>query len=448
MRGSQKALALAIFIVLVSPVIYLRPATALEVRVVPDDYASIQQAIDHTNSGGTVFVRNGIYSEDIIVTKPINLVGESVSQTILNGTGSVVTVTDTSNVNVNNFTIVTPKILYDDRKHGYPHMGEYGIYLGDNSTQSRITDNRIINTKYGVYISSTSGNSVTNNLFIDHGTAINLYESASNVISGNTIANSTRGIFLQRSSNNQILANTIINQTADGIVALGTQGESKGQSTYNSIEANQIAFCGDHSIRLYDSAFNNVTENNIWNCSRMALASASFNFVISNLIVNSYDGLEVNIADSNIISANRILNSRYGGIVTMNTSNNEIRGNKITGCETGINLDYSTNNLVYANDISNAQSAYSFFGTNGSYPFNTPLSEFHPITDPVPPIRPIPEVNITGYAFPNSNPPKSTTPSMTPIILVVLITILLVASAIAFRQHNRNNKFTSARAKE
>ncbi len=45
--------------------------------VVPDDYSTIQAAINAANPGDLITVRNGIYPEGIIVNKTVSLSGEN-----------------------------------------------------------------------------------------------------------------------------------------------------------------------------------------------------------------------------------------------------------------------------------------------------------------------------------------------------------------------------------
>ena len=41
--------------------------------VVPDDYVSIQEAIDNALNGDTIFVKNGVYSEPVEIHKPLTI---------------------------------------------------------------------------------------------------------------------------------------------------------------------------------------------------------------------------------------------------------------------------------------------------------------------------------------------------------------------------------------
>mgnify|MGYP003887738503 CR=1 FL=1 len=47
--------------------------------VVPDDYPSIQSAINAADSGDEIYVKSGIYYENLIINKSISLIGEDLS---------------------------------------------------------------------------------------------------------------------------------------------------------------------------------------------------------------------------------------------------------------------------------------------------------------------------------------------------------------------------------
>ena len=53
--------------------------------IVPDDYPTIQEAINNANNGDTIFVRVGTYYENLVVDKSITLTGENKETTIIDG---------------------------------------------------------------------------------------------------------------------------------------------------------------------------------------------------------------------------------------------------------------------------------------------------------------------------------------------------------------------------
>ena len=74
----------------------------------PGNYTRIQDAINASSDGDTVFVYNGTYYENVVVDKSINLIGEDKNITIIDGNGSrdVILLTRFSEgVTINGFTI-------------------------------------------------------------------------------------------------------------------------------------------------------------------------------------------------------------------------------------------------------------------------------------------------------------------------------------------------------
>ncbi len=72
----------------------------------PNNYSKIQDAIDNANEGDTVFVYGGIYEENLIVDKSIQLTGENRDTTVIDGGGSgdVVRIT-ADGITLSDFTI-------------------------------------------------------------------------------------------------------------------------------------------------------------------------------------------------------------------------------------------------------------------------------------------------------------------------------------------------------
>ena len=56
----------------------------------PNNYTTIQAAINDANTGDTIFVFNDSspYKENIVIRKSVNLVGENRFSTVINGSGS------------------------------------------------------------------------------------------------------------------------------------------------------------------------------------------------------------------------------------------------------------------------------------------------------------------------------------------------------------------------
>jgi nitrous oxidase accessory protein NosD len=112
--------------------------------VVPDDYPTIQEAINNASEGDTIFVRSGMYNENVVVNKGVSLIGENSSNTIIDGMNKDVTVWVQSwNVSVSGFTIAG----------GY--VGSVFVYLNEGGYfvplwRVVIKDNLICNSSWGI----------------------------------------------------------------------------------------------------------------------------------------------------------------------------------------------------------------------------------------------------------------------------------------------------------
>jgi parallel beta-helix repeat protein len=206
------------------------PPTSYIIRV-PIDLPTIQEAISVAGSGYTIFVYNGTYHERLGITKPLLLIGEDPTATIIDGggNGDVVSV-GADNVVVQNFTI---------RNSGTDYSSA-GISI-DNDGRSWYYGNALI-----------SGNVITNNGWW----GIQFYYSSDNIVLENNITNNANGIILYSSRNNTISGNNITSNSGNGV--------QFSESGDNNVFENDIENNGDCGIGFYTtSSDNTITGNNL-----------------------------------------------------------------------------------------------------------------------------------------------------------------------------------------
>jgi len=239
--------------------------------IVPDDYSSIQEAINAAGDGDTIFVRNGTYYENVVVNKSISLIGEDRINTIIDGnrTGTVVHII-ANNVSIKRFTI----------QNAGSHVGLYfsGIYL-DSKNNCNITGNSILDSDYGVRIRYSSNNTVSGNMInCSHG--ISLQWSSNNTVCGNNVTTSEwYSIWLDYSSENVVSRNIVTNGDYYGIRLYSS---SNNVLRKNSMTNNRYNF------HITDSSHNTFTGNDIAdNDYGMFLVSSSNNTIYPNNFINN-----------------------------------------------------------------------------------------------------------------------------------------------------------------
>lgn len=174
--------------------------------IVPDDYLTIQKAINSSNDGDTIYVKAGTYYEHVVVNKTVSLLGESSESAIIDGnrTGNVVSIT-ANNVCIKNFTV---------QNSGY---GDEEGCIYTDSSGAIIWGSKIVSHHIGIYLKSASYFNVTSNTIIGGSYAgIILYGVDHGILMYNEIINSgTHGIDLDEASN-IIIANNLITNNANG----------------------------------------------------------------------------------------------------------------------------------------------------------------------------------------------------------------------------------------
>jgi len=230
---------------------------------------TINEGICNVSAGGTVLVFNGTYYENIIVNKPVYLIGEDKGNTVIVGRlyAHVIHIS-ADYVSLTGFTILSD---WEDEPM-------YGVFLNANHTT--ITDNNIKTDESSIVLYSSRNNTITDNTISDTNGAISLTYSDNNTIIGNTISNNNIAIELHISSNNTIADNYITSNNYTGLF-------------------------------LHTSCNTNIiTGNNIEN--------------------NGWDGVEIYYSSSNIIARNNIsMNNEWGIGISSNSKNNYIYHNNL-----------------------------------------------------------------------------------------------------------------------
>ncbi|MFB3889869.1 MAG: right-handed parallel beta-helix repeat-containing protein [Candidatus Bathyarchaeia archaeon] len=257
---------------------------AAKTIIVPDQYATIGEAIANASPGDTIVVKRGIYRENPVVTKPLTLQGEDAESTVVIGEGgsadASVFIVASDNVKISGFAIRS--LQY---KTGSDHAS--GIIVGgDHCT---IVGNSIDFVNKGIYVggwgdlcggksfTTISGNTLTGCF----GDAIRLFGGYANTISGNTIISSNASAISITGYSNSVVENRLESNRRG--VGLG--------SSNTVVFKNNITGCTDWG--MYFQTSNNVIVANNFVANRIGIyLSPSFapnnnTFLHNNFLNNS-----------------------------------------------------------------------------------------------------------------------------------------------------------------
>ena len=215
-------------------------------------YRLIQDAINNSYPGYAIIVKNGIYNENLILNKTINLVGEDKENTIIdaNYKKNVITIT-AENVKISGFTI----------KNSGDELYDAGINLRIFRTNGSIEiyDNIIKNNNLGIYIHWGMWNIVQNNIIEENNIGIHQWCGYNNIIENNTIKNNKIYGISMEYSQSWISANIIQNNGKTGIYLF--ENSDMNFINNNNIKNNENGILIDNSTRNFIFC-NNFIGNN------------------------------------------------------------------------------------------------------------------------------------------------------------------------------------------
>ena len=273
----------------------------------PEDFTSIQDAINASSDGDTIYVYNGIYEEYILIYKSINLIGENKYTTIIDGMWKDDTIWVVStNVTISGFYVINS--IVDSFSSGI-HVRERFVQISDCVIQYN---------DCGIRVQETSDVSI-DNCTIGYNSANNIFIIASNITINNCeITSSWGGIRIYTSENYEIQSDIYV-----------------------------------QNCKIYNNSYYGISIGN----PDMDLALTNVNIKNNNISNNKFIGLficksEVTI-QNNILLGNGQGDTYEGGIILQDVNelatieNNIIKDNS----RFGIYLLRSTNNIIKKNNF-------------------------------------------------------------------------------------------------
>ncbi|TFH47132.1 MAG: hypothetical protein E4G94_00845 [ANME-2 cluster archaeon] len=247
-RSSRKYMVFRLILMLIVGVAITLASTevgAAAVITVDDnggaDYERIQDAVNNANTGDTILVRDGIYSENIIVNKYLTIKSENGTvKTTVQSTNLGNPVFDIASdyVNISGFTIKDANPIPPSNPLSAP-LPIGGISL--KASHCNVSNNELLNNDYGILLKSANNNVIRRNIQI----------------------NSNKDLIKVINSVNNNLKDNIgmitIDDSSDNLISYNKGDVNFYYSNYNFISNIE------GKILLFDSENNNFTFNTISN---------------------------------------------------------------------------------------------------------------------------------------------------------------------------------------
>lgn len=379
--------------------------------IVPNDYSTIQEAIEAANPGDTIFVFNGTYLEHVVVNKTVSLLGENRTTTIIDGqgNGTVVSVI-AENVTISGFTIRNSgeKFVYGEPAiwcgimvGGYESYINYttisnntikdnyiGVFFYD-SCNGALISNDIENNTNGVWLMGlwmdVSNNTVSNNgvglvaawlgwsnisgnVIASNGGGLGIDDSISIIIDGNRVENNIRGIHVSESVDIAIRRNDMTaNRYGFGVFGDSLSSYMHDIDPSNTVNGKPVYYLiNQNNLTIDSSTFPDVGYLGIVNSTKVKVKDLN--------LTNSSQGLLLaGVTDSSITNVHASDNKF--GIHLAYSHNNTLNGVTIANSlNNSIYLESAHNNTFYHNNfINNTKETYLYKSFDNRWDNGYPL---------------------------------------------------------------------------
>ncbi len=317
---------------------------------------TIKGAIKLASPGDTVLVDGGHYNEgNILINKPLTVLG--INNPLIDGESKnieIITITADS-VTIDGFTV---------QNVGVSYLKDLAGIRVHRKNHFVISNNKLINTMFGVYLEKASKGKVFNNEII--GRAVDEVSSGNGIhawychdlsIYGNTISNHRDGIYFEFVETSDVVSNTSYGNLRYGLHYMFSNNDNYKDNIFENNGAG-VAVMFSRNINMYRNTFKNNwgsssyglllkeiydanIEENVFYRNTTGIkvdGSTRINYKRNDFINNGWAIKFVGGCYDNIITNNNFISNSFDLLIESSRNNNSIDGNYWSSY-TGYDLD-------------------------------------------------------------------------------------------------------------
>lgn len=278
---------------------------------------NLQAKIDSMKAGAVLKLENKTYQGNIVIHKPLTLVGQKHTVIKGDGTGNVISV-KAPQVTLSHFTVEGSSM----NRNSAEEYAAVKVYTNHNV----IEHIRVRDSFHGIYLSKAFHNTVRycnikglgKGEIAAQGNGLHIWYAEDNLLSHNTIEGTRDGMFFDYANNNQSYDNHI-NNTRYGLHYMYSDGNIFKGNTFTMNEGGAAVMNSNH-LTLKDNQFIINYGNQSFG---LLLLQANDNRIEDNTFYMNQRGLYIDQATRNFFKNNRIVQNQIG-IELWASSNDEI----------------------------------------------------------------------------------------------------------------------------